>query len=91
MARFKIVNGQQVPFTPEEEAARDEEELAWANRYIPTQDELNQDEINRMLAQPGSLIRAIMEVQFGQIKGTIPVTPSITVDQYKNLLKARMG
>jgi len=30
MARFKLVNGVQVQLTAEEEAARDEEEAAWA-------------------------------------------------------------
>ena len=31
MPRHHIINGAQVAFTPEEEAARDAEELAWAN------------------------------------------------------------
>jgi hypothetical protein len=31
MARHKMVNGVRVDFTPEEEAARDAEEAAWAN------------------------------------------------------------
>lgn len=30
MARFKNLNGQQVPLSPEEETARDAEEAAWA-------------------------------------------------------------
>ena len=30
MARHKIVNGESIDFTPEEEAARDAEEAAWA-------------------------------------------------------------
>ena len=30
MARHKIVNGERIEFTPEEEAARDVEEAAWA-------------------------------------------------------------
>ena len=30
MARHKIVNGERIEFTPEEEAARDAEEAAWA-------------------------------------------------------------
>ena len=30
MARHKIVNGERIDFTPEEEAARDAEEAAWA-------------------------------------------------------------
>jgi hypothetical protein len=90
MARFKLVNGEQVPFTPEEEAARDAEELAWATRIIPSLDEVNQTVINKILAEPGSLVRAIAEVQFGMIKGQIPVTPTITKQQYIDLLKARM-
>ena len=32
MARTKLVDGIRVPFTAEEEAERDAEELAWANR-----------------------------------------------------------
>ena len=31
MARFHKINGERVQFTPEEETARDAEELAWAN------------------------------------------------------------
>ena len=30
MARHKMVNGERIEFTPEEEAARDAEEAAWA-------------------------------------------------------------
>ena len=30
MARHKIVNGERIEFTPEEEVARDAEEAAWA-------------------------------------------------------------
>ena len=30
MARHKMVNGERIDFTPEEEAARDAEEAAWA-------------------------------------------------------------
>ena len=30
MARHKIVNGERIDFTPEEELARDQEEAAWA-------------------------------------------------------------
>ncbi len=32
MARNKMVNGEVVPMTTEEESARDAEELAWASR-----------------------------------------------------------
>ena len=31
MPRFKIVNGERIPFTAEEETARDAEEKAWAD------------------------------------------------------------
>ena len=31
MPRFKMVNGERIQFTPEEEAARDAEERAWAD------------------------------------------------------------
>ena len=34
MARHKIVNGVRIDFTPEEEAARDAEEAAWAEGAI---------------------------------------------------------
>jgi len=32
MARHNMINGVQVPFTPEEETARDAEEQAWADK-----------------------------------------------------------
>jgi len=31
MPRYKLVNGERIQFTAEEEAARDAEELAWSN------------------------------------------------------------
>ena len=35
MPRTKLVNGVEVPFTPEEEAARDAEELEWQTNELP--------------------------------------------------------
>ncbi len=87
MARFKLVNGQQVPLTPEEEAARDAEELEWANRHIPTIDEIDQDTLNRALAEDGSIVRAIAEVLFQVAKVQ---TPTLTVQQFRSLLKSKM-
>ena len=87
MARFKIQNGVQIPFTPEEEAARDAEEAAWAARHIPTNDELDLDELNRMLVQDGSVLRALAEVLFQVAKVQ---TPTLTKQQFINLLKSKM-
>lgn len=86
----KLINGVVVDMTPEEAAERLAEEAAWAARHIPTDSEIDLEEINRALRQEGSLFRAIMEVQFGQIKGTIPVNPNITPVQYWTLLRSRM-
>ncbi len=87
MARFKLINGEQIPFTPEEEAARDAEELEWANRHIPTADEIDTDELNRMLTQDGSVVRALAEVLFQVAKVQ---TPTLTKQQFINLLKSKM-
>jgi len=87
MARFKFVNGEQFPFTPEEEAARDAEELAWTNRHTPTNDEIDTDELNRMLTQDGSIVRALAEVLFQVAKVQ---TPTLTKQQFINLLKSKM-
>lgn len=87
MARHKLVNGQVVPYTQEEEDARDAEELAWANRHIPTNDEIDTDELNRMLAQDGSIVRALAEVLFQVAKVQ---TPALTKQQFINLLKSKM-
>ncbi len=87
MARFKLVNGQQVPFTPEEEAARDAEELEWANRHIPTIDEIDQDTLNRALAEDGSIVRALYEVVFEIAKVQ---DPTLTLQQFRLFVKSKM-
>lgn len=87
----KVVNGIEIEMTADEIAVRQAEEAAWAARRIPTNDEIDQDELNRALAAPGSLMRAIAEVQFGMIKGTIPVNPALTPATYKALLASKMA
>ena len=52
---------------------------------------LDQDELNRVLASPGSILRAALEIQFGMIKGTIPVNPALTPAGYKAMLRAQMA
>ena len=90
MARFKLINGEQIPFTPEEEAERDAEELAWASRHIPTLDEIDTEELNKILLAEGSVTRAILETLFGMMKGTIPINPDITKQQFITAFKAKM-
>lgn len=51
---------------------------------------LDQDTLNAILLEEGSVLRAISEIQFRMIKGTVLVTPSITVAQYRTLLKNAM-
>lgn len=87
----KVVDGRVVQMTPEEVAARQAEEAAWLNRYIPTPDEANKDKINQALLENGSVVRAGLEVLFGVIKGTIPINPNTTKAQFINLLQSRMG
>lgn len=57
----------------------------------PSNDELDNAQLNGLLTQPGSVVRAIAEIQFGIIKGTIAI-PQVTLTplQYRALLKARM-
>ena len=87
MARLKIVNGVVSEMTPEEEAALEAEEQAWRDRRLPTNDELDQDELNRMLAQDGSVVRALAEVLFQVAKVQ---TPTLTKQQFITLLKSKM-
>lgn len=50
MARHKVVDGVQIPFTPEEELARDQEEAAWeAGSFDRAIEQLRQHR-NRKLA-----------------------------------------
>ena len=50
MPRYKLVNGERIQFTAEEEAARDAEEKAWADGALArAQDRLRQRR-NRLLA-----------------------------------------
>lgn len=56
----------------------------------PTLDQIDLRALNEALAAEGSVVRAIAEIQFGMIKGTIPVQPSLTKSAYIALLKARM-
>jgi len=87
MARLKIVNGVVSEMTPEEEAALEAEETAWRNRRVPTNDELDTDELNRVLAEDGSIVRALAEVLFQVAKVQ---TPTLTKQQFINLLKSKM-
>jgi hypothetical protein len=87
MARLKIVNGVVSSLTPEEEAVLEAEEQAWRDRRLPTNDELDQDELNRMLAQDGSVVRALAEVLFQVAKVQ---TPTLTKQQFITLLKSKM-
>ena len=51
MPRYKLVNGERIQFTAEEEAARDAEEKAWADGALArAQDRLRQRR-NRLLAE----------------------------------------
>ena len=50
MARHKIVNGERIEFTPEEEAARDAEESAWAAGQFDRDIARLRDDRNRNLS-----------------------------------------
>ena len=96
--RIKVVNGVEIPFTPEEEAARDAEEAEWANRYIPTNSELDQEALNRALVEEGSLWRATTEMQLEEanrvraaLRGLgVTGMPNISRDQFIQALRAKM-
>lgn len=55
-----------------------------------TLDQIDIAALNEALTAPGTVTRALGEVVFGIIKGTIPITPSITKQQFVALLKAKM-
>jgi len=94
VARTKLINGVPIPCTPEEEAERDAEELAWANRHIPTDDEIDQEMLNRALAEPGSIVRALAEVMFQEINklrvrgGQTAYTKQQFIDALKTAMRA---
>ena len=50
MARHKIVNGERIEFTPEEEVARDAEEAAWAAGQFDRDIERLREDRNRKLS-----------------------------------------
>ena len=50
MARHKIVNGERIDFTPEEEVARDAEEAAWAAGQFDRDIARLRDDRNRNLS-----------------------------------------
>ena len=50
MARHKIVNGERIEFTPEEEVARDAEEAAWAAGQFDRDIARLRDDRNRNLS-----------------------------------------
>lgn len=56
----------------------------------PTDDELDNQMLNNLLTQQGSVVRAIAEIQFRQLKGLEPVDANLTPAQYRAKLKARM-
>ena len=51
MARFKMVNGERIQFTAEEEAARDAEEKAWADDAPARRMENLRTQRNSLLAE----------------------------------------
>ena len=51
MPRYKMVNGERIQFTEEEEAARDAEEKAWADAAPARQMQQLRDERNTLLTQ----------------------------------------
>ena len=51
MPRFKMVNGERIQFTAEEEAARDAEEKAWVDAAPERRMSYLRDERNRLLAE----------------------------------------
>lgn len=97
MTRQKNVNGVLINLTPQEEAERDAEELAWASRPQSTQAELNLAAVNDTLAQPGSVFRAFVLVVLDEINilRTRPANsaalPARTIDQIKPAISGKMG
>lgn len=57
---------------------------------VPTNDVIDKETLNAIMSEPGSFVRAIVEIQFLQIKGIIPVDPNITPKQYKDLVELHM-
>lgn len=51
MARFKLVRGERIPLTPEEEALRDAEEQQWVTVEAPVQ--LREQEFQKQVRQAG--------------------------------------
>ena len=51
MPRFKIVNGERIQFTAEEEAARDAEEQAWADGAPARRMQQLRDQRNTLLSE----------------------------------------
>jgi hypothetical protein len=51
MTRYKIVNNQTIPFTAEEEALRDAEELEWSNGAFDRSMEELRNKRNSLLAE----------------------------------------
>lgn len=86
----KMINGELVDMTPVEIADRQAEESSWASRHIPTDDEIDQDQLNRALIADGSVTRAFGELLFGVMSGKIPINPTLTQAGFKSLLLARM-
>lgn len=94
----KVVNGEEVDMTPSEVSARQAEEAAWAARHIPTDAEIDMDELNKALAQPGSVFRGFVLVMLDEINilrarvaalGGGPLPPR-TVDQIKPAMQNKM-
>jgi hypothetical protein len=56
----------------------------------PTLDQMDTASLNDALTAPGTFTRALGEILFGVIKGTIPVTPALTKPQFVAMLKAKM-
>lgn len=99
MPRTKLVNGVEVPFTPEEEAARDAEELEWETnvRSVEERERLFKrafrEAVDSLLDEEIAVLRdAYNETQRYRIDNTT-ATPTIDGMQtvFTGLTKAQIG
>jgi hypothetical protein len=77
---FNVITGEEVEL-PDAEPS---------NEPPPDLSKIDTDELNRVLAQEGSVVRALSEIVFGLAKGTITVTPSLTKQAFVTMLRAKM-
>lgn len=99
MARFKLVNGQQVQLTAQEEAARDAEEAAWAaGNVVRLRERQFEETVKSAGAQFSDAEKVVLLALYSEVKlfrsdntADTPLIDAIKAQVFPGQTKAQIG